>query len=71
MDTNVSLNYWLRRFPAHRLMLWYDADMGKYVAIVFGPGSPSLVGYGYDAAMAVNDLNTQVAAARVGEGGGK
>ena len=62
MDTNVSLNYWLRRHQEHKMTVQYDGFMKKYVATVHGPGSPSLVGYGYDVAGAISDLNVQAAA---------
>lgn len=62
MDTNISLNYWLKKYPAHKLTVQYDEMMGgRYVAIVHGPGCPSFVGYGYDVAMALGDLNVQIA----------
>lgn len=61
MDTNISLNYWLRKYPAHKFTVQYDELMKRYVAVVHGPESPSFVGYGYDVAAAVCDLNVQVA----------
>lgn len=68
MDTNYSLNYWLKRHPTHKLTLQYDEMMGgRFVAVVHGPECPSFVGYGYDAAAAICDLNVQVAGHREGE----
>jgi hypothetical protein len=63
MDTNVSLNYWLKKHPHHHMNVQWDDFMQKFIAIVVGAGSPPFVGYGYSVAEAVQGMNKEVAGA--------
>jgi hypothetical protein len=65
MDTNVSLNWWLKTNIHHKLVVQYDSFRTLYIASLAGVDAPSITGFGPNAAAAICNLNVFVAALRL------
>lgn len=65
MDTNSSLNRWLRTHQEQQLVVQYSPYHKNYTALLEGADAPELRASGPDVAAAVCNLNALVAALRV------